>query len=397
MQHTLPALVIQGREYVVTLMVAALAATVPASAHAEPDADLSEKVQFGVALEEIEGHLMALEDNLDENNTRLAMAHAMHPIAELYDLIKPTLAAADPALDSEVRETLLGLADSASTRVDRDEAQAAIDNAKDVVERAGAAVIEPELSGSHTFNMRIMASLMEAAAAEYVVAVSNGAIHEMAEFQDGAAFVLCSEQILDTIRDDLEREDYERMNGIFGEINMAYAQRADPSVIKGHTSILTDEINAILGVSGGEGNDPQEHVENTRRLLSDARAEYEAGNRDLALSHATKAYLNSYEFLEGPLIDADERELMEEIEGMMRKELRTMMKEGAPASEVSEQIDAILLKMEVVSAIVPEFGAMPAIAIAIGATAAITFAARGRLVPLLARLPSRPSAAGPTR
>lgn len=397
MQHTLLALVIQGREHVVTLMVAALAATVPASAHAEPDADLSKKMQFGVALEEIEGHFMALEDNLDENNAELAMAHAMHPIAELYDLIKPTLAAADPALDSEVRETLLGLADSASTRVDRDEAQAAIDNAKGVVERARAAVIEPELSGSHTFKMRMMASLMETAAAEYVVAVSNGAILEMAEFQDGAAFALCSEQILDTIRDDLEREDYERMSGIFGEINRAYAQRADPSVIKGHTSILTDEINAVLGVSGGEGNDPQEHVENTRRLLSDARAEYEAGNRDLALSHATKAYLNSYEFLEGPLIDADERELMKEIEGMMRKELRTMMKEGAPASEVSEQIDAILLKMEVVSAIMPEFGAMPAIAIAVGATAVITFASRGRLVPLLARLPSRPSAAGPTR
>lgn len=388
---------IQGREYVVTLMVAALAATVPASAHAEPDADLSEKVQFGVALEEIEGHFMALEDNLDENNAELAMAHAMHPIAELYDLIKPTLAAADPALDSEVRETLLGLADLASTRVDRDEAQAAIDNAKDVVERAGAAVIEPELSGSHTFKMRMMASLMETAAAEYVVAVSNGEILEMAEFQDGAAFVLCSEQILDTIRDDLEREDYERMSGIFGEINMAYAQRADPSVIKVHTSILTDEINAVLGVPVGEGDDPQEYVENTRRLLSDARAEYEAGNRDLALSHATNAYLNSYEFLEGPLIDADERELMKEIEGMMRKELRTMMKEGAPASEVSGQIDAILLKMEVVSAIVPEFGAMPAIAIAVGATAAITFASRGRLVPLLARLPSRPSAAGSTR
>ena len=354
-------------------------------------------MQFGVALEEIEGHLMALEYNLDENNTGLATAHAMHPIAELYDLIKPTLATADPALDSEVRETLLGLADLASTRVDRDEAQAAIDNAKDVVERAGAAVIEPELSGSHTFKMRMMAFLMETAAAEYVVAVSNGEILEMAEFQDGAAFVLCSEQILDTIRDDLEREDYERMNGIFDEINMAYAQRADPSVIKGHTSILTDEINAVLGVSGGEDDDPQEHVENTRRLLSDARAEYEAGNRDLALSHATKAYLSSYEFLEGPLIDADERELMKEIEGMMRMELRTMMREGAPASEVSEQIDTILLKMEVVSAIVPEFGAMPAIAIAVGATAAITFASRRRLVPLLARLPSRPSAADPTR
>ena len=397
-KHAPPAPVIQGKKFVVMLlMVAALAVTVPASVHAESDTDMSEKVQFGATLEEVLGHFKALEDNLDESNAGLAMAHATHPVAELYDLIKPTLAAVDPALDSEVRETLTGLADATSTRVDRDEAQAAIDNAKDVVEKARAAVIEPELSGSHTFKLKTMAPLMETAAVEYVVAVSNGTISEMAEFQDGAAFVWRSEQILDTIRDDLGREDYEKMKEIFGEINGAYAQRADPSVVKEQTSLLIGEINAILGVSEDEGDDLQRYVENIRNLLSDARTEYEAGNTDLALSHATRAYLDNYEFLEGPLIEAGERELMEEIEGMMRNELRAMMKEGAPASEISEQIDAILLKMEVVSAIVPEFDAMPAIVIAVGATAVITFASRGRLVPLLARLPSRPSAAGPTR
>ncbi len=363
------------------LVAVALAVTVPAAVHAESDAELSEKVQFGAALEEVLGHFKALEDNLDEGNTGLATAHATHPIAELYDLIKPTLAAVDPALDSEMRETLGNLADSASTRVDRDEAQAAIDNAKNVVERARAAVIEPALSGNHTVKLEMVTSLMETSAVEYGVAVSNGTIHEMAEFQDGAAFVWRSEQILDTVRDDLGGSDYERMKGIFDEINGAYAQRADPSIVKEQTSRLIGEINAVLGVSEDDGDDLQGYVENIRRLLTDARDEYEAGNLDLALSHATRAYLDNYEFLEGPLIEAGERELMEEIEVMMRKDLRAMMKEGAPASEVSEQVDAILLKMDAVSVIVPEFGAMAAIVLAVGVTAAIALASRSRLVP----------------
>lgn len=363
------------------LAVAALVAVLPTSIHAESDTEMSEKVQFGAALEEILGHFKALEDNLDGGDEVLALAHATHPVAELYDLIKPTLAAVDPALDSEVRETLGSLADSASTRVDRGEAQAAIDDAKGVVERARAAVIEPALSDSHTFRLKMVTSLMETAAVEYTVGVSNGTIHEMAEFQDGAAFVWRSEQILDTVRGDLEAADYESMKGIFGEINGAYEQIADPVIVKGQTSRLIGEINTVLGVSESNDDGLQGYVENINRLLSDARAEYEAGNTDLALSHATRAYLDNYEFLEGPLIDAGERELMEEIEVMMRKELRAMMKEGAPASEVSEQVDAILLKMDAVSVIVPEFGAMAAIVLAVGVTAAIALASRSRLVP----------------
>ena len=39
---------------------------------------------------------------------------------------------------------------------------------------------------------------------------------------------------------------------------------------------------------------------------------------------------DNFEFLEGPLVDAGERELMLEVEEMMREELRSMIREGAP-------------------------------------------------------------------
>ena len=59
----------------------------------------SEKVEFAAYVEETLGHFWALEQNLDDNNAELALVHATHPIAELYNLMKPHLQATDPQLD----------------------------------------------------------------------------------------------------------------------------------------------------------------------------------------------------------------------------------------------------------------------------------------------------------
>ena len=124
-------------------------------------------------------------------------------------------------------------------------------------------------------------------------------------------------------------------------------------------------------------------------LLEEARKEYNAGNSDLALSHVTKAYLNNYEFLEAPLIEAGERELMERVEVMMREELRNMIKQGAPASEVSDQIDAILIEMEAVAVVVPEFGVMASVVFAAAVALVMVFSMRSRRFASISMLPTR--------
>jgi predicted secreted protein with PEFG-CTERM motif len=58
-------------------------------------------------------------------------------------------------------------------------------------------------------------------------------------------------------------------------------------------------------------------------------------------------------------------ELVSEIEEMLREELRTMIKDNAPSSEVNHQVDAILEKMDSVKVAVPEFGSIVTIALAI--------------------------------
>ena len=69
------------------------------SQYARADLSYDEKLAFAGNLEETLGHFWAVEKNLDEHNAELALVHATHPVAELYDLMKPDLQAKDPKLD----------------------------------------------------------------------------------------------------------------------------------------------------------------------------------------------------------------------------------------------------------------------------------------------------------
>ena len=99
----------------------------------------------------------------------------------------------------------------------------------------------------------------------------------------------------------------------------------------------------------------------------------------MALSLATKAYLDNYEFLEAPLIDLGERELMERVEIMLREDLRTMIRNGEPAGDVSAQIDDILSEMDGIARVVPEFGVVAVIVMASAVAAVVGLTARSRL------------------
>ena len=110
----------------------------------------------------------------------------------------------------------------------------------------------------------------------------------------------------------------------------ALAHPAEVSLLVGD---IISRIDGITGYSGEKGT--IDYIDEIRALLDlSAGTEYRQGNTDVALSHATKAYLDNFEFLEGPLIEAGEREFMLEVEVLMRVELRSMIGSGAPASGV---------------------------------------------------------------
>ena len=362
---------------IIALMLLGIAAflTTPSTAYAESYQD---KVEFASYLEETLGHFWAIEQNLEEKNAELALVHATHPIAELYELMKPQLKAADPQLDAQIQDTLLQLKDKATTDVSREQAQKAVDKAKKVVEIARSMVVGDELSNDPAFKAELIKTLLNTSIGEYSEAISNGVIAEMAEFQDGSAFVWRSQQIFETIREDVDPNTAKRIDASYATLWNAYDTRSDPNEVKIIINELTGEINKEFGVKEQE-TDLLVYVENIRDLLGQTKQAYSNGDNELALSLATKAYLDNYEFLEAPLIEMDQKDLMEEVEVMMRVELRDMIKEGKPASEINTQADIILKKMDEVAVAVPEFGTIAMMVLTVAIISIVAVTARSKI------------------
>jgi len=271
-------------------------------------------------------------------------------------------------LDADMHTTLLDLKDRTGTGVDRQEAQAAIEEAKHTVEEARHTVVGDLYSLDPIFKLELMRGLLETSIVEYAEAVSDGTIHEMAEFQDGSAFVWRSQQILEEIESAIDADVYAGMTTEFDALNAAYGAMDDPSEITKITESIINSIDESVGVSDVQYTKEErllQYVDRIRILLADAKIAYNEGDADLAKSYATKAYLDNFEFLEMPLVDAGERELMLEIEHMMREELRGMIADGESPEAVGAQIDAILLRMDTVAVVVPEFGAMAIVVLAV--------------------------------
>lgn len=342
-----------------------------------------EKLEFAGSLEETLGHFWAIEKNLDENNAELALVHATHPIAELYGLMKPELKEHDSDFDAKVQNTLMDLDQKTGSTVTRADAQKAINDAKEIIEQARLLVIGEELSSNTSFQLDLIKGLLATSKAEYEEAVSNGEIYEIAEFQDGSAFVWKSEQIFDKIRADLPERESEEIEEFYAELWDAYDQKADPENIEVLVEGIIHEINEIQGEENKE--ELQVYVENIESLLTQVKTEYQNGNSDVALSLSTKAYLNNFEFLETPLKEAGQEELVKEMETMMRVKLRDMIKNGASPSEINTQVDTILENMKIIEVAVPEFGSvvMVALAIAIIGTVVITKKTRLNVIPRL--------------
>ncbi len=354
------------------LAVLALITIVSSSSIAFADTDYDEKLAFAGSLEETLGHFWAIEQNLDDNNAELALVHATHPIAELYASMKPDLQKNDPQLDAHIQQILMDLGKKTGKDVTRQDAQKALDEAKEVVEIARTAIVGNEISQDPNFKMQLMQGLLGTSKGEYEEGVANGQINMMAEFQDGSAFVWRSEQIYDTIKSGIPQHNAEELDKFYAELWDGYKARANPEDIATNANAIIHELDEVQGVESEEV-ELLSYVENVRSLLQQTKEQYASGNTDVALSLATKAYLDNFEYLESS-VGKQNPELKNDMEQMMRVELRDMIKNGSPASEVNTHIDKILLKMNDVAKIVPEFpfGAVIVMTSVVGIVVAIT-------------------------
>ena len=341
----------------------------PSLAFAESE---DEKLSFAGSLEETLGHFWAIEQNLDDGNSELALVHATHPIAELYDSMKLELKEANPEFDAKVQKTLLELGKKTGSDISRQDAQTALNDAKKIIHEARILVVGEELSQDVEFKAKLIQGLLKTSIEEYAEGVKNGQIEMMAEFQDGSAFVWRSQQIFDEIKSDLPEHEVEESEEFYSDLWDAYDKKSDPEHIATFANGIINEIGEAIGEETEE-TDLLTYVENIRDLLNQVKVTYAEGDKDTALGLATKAYLDNFEYLEGPLAESNP-ELVKEVETLMREELREMIRSDASVSDVNQQVDKILVKMDTVAKVVPEFGtiAMMILSVAIISIVAIT-------------------------
>lgn len=342
------------------------------------DSAYDEKISFSGALEETLGHFWAIEQNLDDNNADLALVHAIHPIAELYGSMKPELKQVNSDFDAKVQKSLMDLGKKIGSDVSRQEAQKSIEQAKEIIQESRILVVGEELSDDKAFKAKLIQDLLKTSIGEYEEGVQNGQIEMMAEFQDGSAFVWRSQQIFDEIKSDLPEHEVEVAEEFYSDLWNAYDKKSDPEQIATFANGVITEIGEAVGEEH-EGIDLLTYVENIRDLLNQVKVKYAEGDKDTAISLATKAYLDNFEYLESPLKKSGQNDLVNEMETMMRIELRDMISNDVPVSQVNQKVDDILVKMDTVAKVVPEFGTIAVMVLAVAIISIIAVSSKSKL------------------
>ena len=233
------------------------------------DSERNNKLEFAGTLEETLGHFWALGVNLDENNSKLALVHATHPISELYGTMSEYLGD-NPDFTQKLEQTLFELKDKASTDVTREEAQLAIDDAKEIIQQAREIVVGIELSQDSDFKMQLINGLLETSKVEYREAIDDGMIVEMAEFQDGSAFVWQSQQIIKSFENDLDPMDLERINEYYEQDWSDFDNKANPKDVTNSIDAVIHEFEELSGISSVESShdDASEYKENNASAMA---------------------------------------------------------------------------------------------------------------------------------
>lgn len=105
-------------------------------------------------------------------------------------------------------------------------------------------------------------------------------------------------------------------------------------------NVYAQGSNNTTSSETSEPETPLEFISVIRGLLNQTIIEYTNQNYTGAEELATAAYLDNYEYVEGPLAEIDEP-LMLTTEVQMREELRKMIQDRVPVEELQAHIDVI--------------------------------------------------------
>jgi hypothetical protein len=314
-------------------------------------------VDFVSNIEQIRGHLEQAISNKQAGNNILVLAHTLHPIEEIYSSIEGQLSNANSTLNQTLSSNLNQLSQMASnSTVGRFNTQAQIVNG--LLNQTSEKVIPTETRNNNNntaFNLMVIADLLSIAGSEYKEAVDNGTIKEIVEYQDAQGFVSRARSVFEqsssllssSLKPQELSDKIQKIKESFYDLNNAIQNKSNPEVVNTSIRAIIDEISGIIGISkevlgaGSQAGVEQiKVIAEIRNILNQTIQEYRQQNYNEAKTLAISAYLDNFEYIENLLAEKD-KSLMQNIEVMLREQLRQMIQNKVSSEELQQHIDKI--------------------------------------------------------
>ena len=196
--------------------------------------------EFHGYLEQMKGHLDASIINVQSNNSGLAVAHALHPIEEIVDIINNRLIQTNETLTKEFSGKLNQYVQTVRSgnlnkiSIEKTELEKLLNDALDQS-------IDIEKRTNRDYMLNVTAELINIASEEFNEAMFNGQIINLLEYQDGQQFIKRAIMLLEESQAFLSDNDKKYLTQII-EMKKDLDLKSDPSEIDRNVKDMLCEI-----------------------------------------------------------------------------------------------------------------------------------------------------------
>jgi hypothetical protein len=196
--------------------------------------------EFHGYLEQMKGHLDASIINVQSNNSGLAVAHALHPIEEIVDIINNRLIQTNETLTKEFSGKLNQYVQTVRSgnlniiSIEKTELEKLLNDALDQS-------IDIEKRTNRDYMLNVTAELINIASEEFNEAMFNGQIINLLEYQDGQQFIKRAIMLLEESQAFLSDNDKKYLTQII-EMKKDLDLKSDPSQIDRNVKDMLCEI-----------------------------------------------------------------------------------------------------------------------------------------------------------
>jgi hypothetical protein len=199
-------------------------------------------------LEQIRAHLNAAMMNKQAGNNSLAQAHVLHPIAEIYSSIEPQIVNANMTLNQTLASNLNELSQIVNSST-TDEFNTQAQKINGLVNQTVKQVVPVQTGNNSTFGLAVVADLLLTASEEYDVAVENGTITNILEYQDGQAFVSRAQDLMVQASSSTglppqeKTPEIQETNKLFSDLNTAIQNKSSPEAVDTSIRAIIHQIS----------------------------------------------------------------------------------------------------------------------------------------------------------